>query len=152
MPVRTAYAPVAGEVLTAVNLGRLPGGWIGYAEVTANQAAISAVVDLTGLTVSVTVGASRRIRITGSTLFNGTTLDDSAQMQIREGATQLQIGEAPIRTSFASIERSVIITPTAGAHTYKLMAARNVGTGSVTLGASATNPAFILVEDLGPAT
>jgi hypothetical protein len=39
--VRTAYAPVAATVLTAANLAKLPGGWIGYNEVTANQTTIT---------------------------------------------------------------------------------------------------------------
>ena len=65
MPVRTAYAgaAVAGEVLSAANVNRISGGWIGYNEVTANQTPITTEVDLTGLSVAVTVGTARRIRI-----------------------------------------------------------------------------------------
>ena len=56
MAVRTAYAPVASTVLTAANLAKLPGGWIGDAQVTANQTGITTATDLTGLTVAVTAG------------------------------------------------------------------------------------------------
>ena len=49
MAVRTAYAPVAASVLTAANLAKVAGGWIGYNEVTANQGSISTTVDLTSL-------------------------------------------------------------------------------------------------------
>jgi hypothetical protein len=42
-----------------------------------------------------------------------------------------------------------VIQPSAGSHTYKLQAARAIGTGNVTLNASAVSPAFILAEDIG---
>ena len=42
-----------------------------------------------------------------------------------------------------------VVAPTVGAHTYKLHAARAFGTGTHTMVASATSPAFILVEDMG---
>jgi hypothetical protein len=47
---------------------------------------------------------------------------------------------------------STVITPSAGAHTYKLTLQRNSGTGTVRIFADADVPAFILVEDLGPSS
>ena len=65
MAVRTAYDAVAGSTLTAANLDRYPGGWIGYAEATTGQTGISGAADLTSLSVTVTVGTSRRILAEG---------------------------------------------------------------------------------------
>lgn len=169
MPVRTAYAGTAltGDVYTAANHARMPGGWIGYAQVTATQALADAdsgglETDLTGLSVAVTVGTNRRIRVTGSGIL---TLDDplgnpAVLGYIKEGATYLgrwaswDLNAASgliFDRATMSFERSVILTPTAGAHTYKLSAWATAG-ADILLGASATIPAFILVEDLGPAT
>lgn len=169
MPSRTAYAGTAltGDVYTAANHARMPGGWIGYAEVTADQALQDAdsgglKTDLTGLSIAVTVGATRRIRVTGSAVF---AIDDplanpSLIAYIQEGATIL----APFAVwdlnaasglifdrASLSFERSVILTPSAGAHTYKLTAWATAGADMI-LDASAAQPAYILVEDLGPAT
>lgn len=170
MPVRTAYAGTAltGDVYTAANHARMPGGWIGYAEVTANQAIQDAdsggtETNLTGLSVAVTVGANRRIRITGS----GTVgLDDPtgimlAYGRIMEGATPLghwcKVAlQPPSGTPLADdaeikVEGSVVLTPSAGAHTYKLTLFADGGTDLI-LAAAAGDAAWILVEDLGPAT
>lgn len=46
---------------------------------------------------------------------------------------------------------STIVTPTAGAHTYKLAAARNSGTGTIQMSNGAGSPNRIVVKDLGPA-
>ena len=57
---------VADELVTATKMNQLPKGWLGYAQVVANQAGIGTTeVDLTGLTVTVTVPAGRRVRIIG---------------------------------------------------------------------------------------
>ena len=52
-------------------------------------------------------------------------------------------------TAGCSSERTVILTGLTGAVTAKLRMERNTGSGTVTSNASATNPAFMLVEDLG---
>jgi hypothetical protein len=167
MPVRTAYAgtALAGDVYTAANHARMPGGWIGYAQVTASQAIQDAdsgglETDLTGLSVAVTVGSNRRIRITGSGII---TLDDPSGNlagvygRIREGGTQLgswayvDLVGATLSVGGIRQEAGIILTPSAGAHTYKLTLAATRG-ADLLLAASATDPAWILVEDLGPAS
>ena len=129
----------------------MPGGVLGYAQVTANQTGITTVVDLTGLTVTVTVGSGRRIQITAIALFQDGTIDTQVIMSIQEGATVLQQaaierGRCGLLTR-RSTPWSVILTPTAGVHTYKLTA--QVPAGTVQMTAAATTPAFILVEDIG---
>ena len=155
MPVRSAYPGTAltGEVLTALKVNNLPGGWIGYAEVAADQLSITTVVDLSGLVLNVTVGASRRLRVTVYTSVYSTVVGDSATLSIKEGATQLST-RAEVFSKASTLEGvscAAIVTPTAGAHTYKATLERTTGTGTLLMGASGTQPAFILVEDIGPA-
>ena len=153
MAVRTAYDPTAGEILTATNLEKLAGGWIGYNQVTASQGSITADVDLTGLSVAVTVGPSRRIRISAYVAVETTVASDRAALLVKEGATQLTVATVSLLTAArgVSLTASVVLTPTTGAHTYKLSMVRTDGSGTLTSIASATQPAFILCEDIGPA-
>jgi hypothetical protein len=44
----------------------------------------------------------------------------------------------------------VILTPSAGAHTYLISGQRIAGTGATTIEAGTDHPASILVEDMGP--
>lgn len=126
---------------------------LGYAQVIANQGSITAAVDLTGLTVTVTVPyAGHRVRITGSCELVNTTGGNGVILLIMEGATQLKQHATGGGTANVAVgvEASVVLVPTAASHTYKLQAQTQVG-GTGTMNASATNPAYILVEDLGPA-
>lgn len=135
---------------------RLPWGVLpnGYAQVVADQAGITtAGADVTGLTITVSVAAARRIRLSSRTRSTFTVLTGSATatVQLYEGATLLaewsmsHSGAGSIYTHGAE----VILTPSAGAHTYKMRAVVNGGT--MTVQGSATNPAFIMAEDIGPA-
>lgn len=128
------------------------GGALGYAQVVANQTGIGTVeVDLTSLTVTVTVGSGRRVKITGKVdLATTTGTGAQTELRIKEGATQLQRGkiESPTNTS-ESQEAFAILTPSAGVHTYKLSLI--TGNGTVTMVATSELPAFILVEDIGAA-
>lgn len=124
-------------------------GELGYAAVTADQGSITTIVDLTSLTVTVTVPAGgRRIKITGSCLFSCTEVNDMCALFIYESATALKsfsVQLSQTSTNYGALT-TVVITPTAGAHTYKLRASRLTGSGTITMAASATDPAFILVE------
>ena len=153
MAVRAAYDPTAGEVLTAVNLEKLAGGWIGYADTATSQGPITAEADLTSLTVTVTVGTGRRIRITGYTWLSSNVADDVAAVYIKEGTTYLGRGQVTCALASAgnTATGQAVITPTAGAHTYKLACARPTGSGNVTSNASPSDLPFILVEDIGSA-
>lgn len=127
----------------------LPQGELGYAQVTADQGAITTVTDLTSLTVTVTVGAGRRIRITGA-IRSSNTGANSNLLLIRESTTTLQTSSYVASTATERMPPAVyVFTPTAGSHTYKLTA--DTGGGTMTMRASSTAPAFIQVEDIGPA-
>jgi hypothetical protein len=136
---------------THVHLGT---GTLGFASVTANQAGITTpLVDLTGLSVAVTVVSGRRVKITGfAASWQSNTVNDRAVFTIREGSTSLATVVTPMDPIANNGNGGGAVlwvgTPSAGAHTYKLSAA-SVDGGSLTLEASATTPAFILVEDIG---
>lgn len=166
MASRTAWTPGAtvGEVFSAADAKSIPGGWIGYAEVTANQTLTNTAVetDLTGLSVTVTVGASRKIRIRAQGIVSRTVADGVTIGRIKEGSTELGrwSQHAPsAATEFdaaagdaVSSPGGVFATPSAGSHTYKLTLQRFSGTGNVVLNAAAGSQASITVEDLGPAS
>jgi hypothetical protein len=132
---------------------KVPRGVLGYSQVTADQGSITTEVDLTSLSSAVTALASRRLKITGSVRFASTVVNDRVDLRIFEGGTQLQARAVALNNANASegVEVFVYITPSVGAHTYKLTATRVTGTGTITMGASATTPAFIVVEDVGAA-
>lgn len=130
------------------------GGTIGYAQVTTTQAGISTETDLTGLSVAVTVGTGRRIRITGQGLIRTITTGGRAVGFIKEGSTYLgRWGGVQIDTvnEFDTLVGSAVLTPTAGAHTYKLSLLKEAGGNTLSLFAASDFPAFILVEDIGAA-
>ena len=123
-----------------------------YAEVTADQAAITTIVDVTGLSATITVAAGRRVRITGHVTVKTSLVDHGGVLTIYEGAALLNSAWAVLAEASrrASLEVMAVVTSAAGAHTYKLCAAQYVS-GTLLLHASAAAPAFILVEDIGPA-
>lgn len=155
MAVRTSYVgtEAVGDVLTKANFDKLPGGWIGYVEVTANQTGITtAAVALTGVTVTVTAGTTRRLKITGHAEF-AETVATVAVVDLLIYEDGVQVGRGKLGDPAAQSESAdavAIRTPSAGAHTYALFAITNAGT--VSMVAAATAPAFILVEDIGPAS
>jgi hypothetical protein len=132
----------------------LPWGIVGYASRTSNVTGIgTSATDVTSLSVTATYVANRRIKITafGGLASGGT--GDSGVLYIRESTTTLQSASTAsgALSSFAGAALCpiVIVTPTAGSHTYKVSASQtNATTGTFT--ASSTAPGFILIEDIGP--
>ncbi len=128
------------------------GGIVGQPGVsTADQAGITAETDLVGLTTATVVGASRRVKVSFQVMLSRTVLDGYTVLRIKEGAvsfasnyvTNALAGFGDARSGF------VILTPTAGAHTYKLSLERLSGTGTVASLANAAYPANIIAEDIG---
>lgn len=135
-PDQTSSAPFSGSTL-------------GYAEVTASQAGIgTGNTDLTGLSVTITVPAGRRIRISAQGLFSQQTSLGHHFLFIQEGATQLEEALVTSRAvgDYTTLKTASVVSPSAGTHTYKLQAKTSAGTS--TLEATGTYPAFILVEDI----
>ena len=128
----------------------MPGGVLGYAEVTATQGTFTALTDITGLAVTVTVASGRRIKISCKIGATTSVAGDVAQAFIYEGATLLQNTSLDLRLGSGIYSAfSVVKSPTAGVHTYKIAMTRLSGTGNITMQADPTFPAYIMVEDAG---
>ena len=126
------------------------GGIVAYAQVVAGQGSITTEVDLTGLNVAFTATPERHYKITGSVQPSSTVATDTIRWRINVlGPTVQQAVVHLSSTAGCSSERTVILTGLTGAVTAKLRMERNTGSGTVTSNASATNPSFMLVEDLG---
>lgn len=121
------------------------------AEVTANQGSIAGTeTDLTGLSVTFDTPGNRFVLVMFQ-LYAASTGSDTTVVRIKEGATQLQPTYETLATNAKSVPGSVLLTPGAGSHTYKLTMQRAAGTGTETMYASATSPAQLTVFDMGPA-
>lgn len=152
---------VAGDVLGAADMNGLPAGVVAYAERTSNQTSISTVTDLTSLTVTFTAVAGRRYRVTSHTSWYASVASTSAIVTLYNStaAAQLQwsgcvTGDAAGGSNNNQTSTNLLSwsgTLAAGSTTLKLQA--RIGdddSGTLTLRAGATYPAFILVEDIGP--
>lgn len=126
---------------------------LGYTQITGNITTTSTtVVQATGLTVTVTIPAGgRKIKITffASALQNSATASNNS-VSIWDGTvgsgTQLATSLISDFASAGSVYAIcyAIVTPAAGSKTYNI--GWLVGSNTGTLVASATSPAFILVE------
>jgi hypothetical protein len=124
-----------------------PSSTLGYAEVVADSGTITAETDLTGLSTTVTVAAGRRIRITLKTEVRGTA-GDVYVYNIKEGSTVLQRATGRVSgTASESVVVTEVLSPSAGAHTYKATLQLASGTGVIN-GAASTYPASFLIEDI----
>ena len=140
----------SGAVLTAAQQNRFPRGVMGYAEATANQNNFTTII--TTLTSTFTAVANRYYKITYFERYligaGGAT---QVTLTLTNGATVIQ--EAMVTTSTTSGEAGTsmaIETFTAGSITINAKLTSTGGTSS-TAGRAATSPAFLLIEDIGPA-
>lgn len=126
----------------------------GYQEITAGQSGIVAAADITGLSCPVTVGSGRRVRTEGYCgEFDGSVAGDIFIISLAEDGATIASSVKRINAAAPTLGEFVSIvafrTPTAGAHTYKVVAQRSTGTGTGTFNAAASNKGFIHVEDVG---
>ena len=147
---------LTNPALVGVPRGTLPGG---YAQVLAGQGAFTAMTDLTGLSVPVTLVAGRRVKITGVVNAQSSVADDVVGFFLRDAAnTVWQTDYTGLPTAGNGYSFTLIFpfvvgaanSPLAGAQTFKLSMQRAAGTGNITTnGGANTLVNFILVEDIG---
>ena len=132
-----------------------PQGEIGYIERITDAGPITTDVALGGMTITVTVPtAGRRIRLTVFAFrLQSNLAGDNVALMIKEATTVIAEGSmvVPGSSNFSNsglVDRT--ISPTAGAHTYNLHAARVVGTGTTIIQATAIHPLVMRAEDIGP--
>lgn len=130
------------------------GGSLGYVFTTGStQAGITTVVDITSLSTIVTIGTGRLIKISGEVQAQSTVADDTARLQIQEGATILQVCDQLMRPANTTnkMKLSIVLTPTPGSHTYKLTMQRIAGSGTITVNQNTPSVSQLLIEDIGAA-
>ena len=139
----------SGQVLTAQECNQYPFGVVAYAQVTSSDTSITA--EETQVTASAfTAIANRYYRVTyfeprlyGSVAANMT-------MRIKNGATTLQRADVACLTTQEQTGTEIYVgTFTAGSIT--LTATLTYGSGTGVAARAATEIAFLLVEDIGPA-
>lgn len=141
----------AGQVLTAAQMNNMPFGVVGRAENTSLSQNVTALTDLTSLSVTFTGVANRLYRVEGRVLLKSTVGTDAANLVIRNGSNvilQQDIEDLQLANQDYSFYVSTILSVT-GSNTVKLSAQRQAGSGTITATAGGTFPAYILVTDLG---
>jgi hypothetical protein len=130
----------------------LPRGVVAIATSTANQGTITAITDLTGLSVTFTGVAGRRYKVslmlpqlTGSVTTDraAIALTDSANSVIYTAYSGVNTHGHPIYLSYT--------TTASGSTTIKARLVRDVGSGTLNVYADSTSIKTLLVEDIGPA-
>ena len=136
----------------------MPWGIVGSGTATANQGGIGLVTDLTGLSVTWTAVANRRYRaIWHCEVATGVAgdlviiyLTDAANVAIARSVAT--IPSLTSGTGYIQADGSAIFTASAGSTTRKMRLERNAGAGAAGLTASATSPAWLVIEDIGPSS
>lgn len=136
---------------TGLNYKAVAGAELGYAEITSGTTSTTtnSFEDLTGLSVTVTVGARPIVIWAFFAAVSHSAAGGNITAKIFEGATGLQA------SSFTStsanyqgpIAAQVRLAPSAGSHTYKLAWASNVA-GTHTLTASSSQKTSIQVVEV----
>lgn len=157
MPTRDSYAqdPSAGDVLTAANFRKLPGGWVGYAEGTSDVTGITTTAtDVTGTSLTLTPDSSRRLLLIGQIFVEATTAPARADVFIAQDGSQVGVQasvrlEATGTNNRQTLQIMAVITPTNASHTYILKASAVTGTIAVR---GASQASILYVADVGPAS
>lgn len=134
-------------------LGLVPGG---YAQIVANSAAVSSTVavPVTGLSVTVTLSATRRYRVSVQAAVRSSVVNDRVGVQITDNGTLIH-NQATTVPAVANVSENhhsarVLNGPAAGTHTIAVQVAQGTGaTGGVFLAGAATTVTYLMVEDIG---
>lgn len=141
-----------GDVLTAAHLAGLPWGVMGYVlGGTSDQTGISAVADVTGLSVTFTAVSTRLYRTTVYLAISQQTSGGTVAVIIADGAsTQVNRTDLTLATNdAAAVAFAHLETGASGSITRKVRVSTSAGT--MTVRGAAALRAYILVEDLGAA-
>lgn len=143
---------IAGDVLSAANMNLLPGGTVSVASTGSSQTGISAVTDLTSLSVTFTAVASRRYLITGLVNYRQRTSSGLVTIEIAYGGGPTVLAssmETRAADDYGTASFSMYHVPGAGSITYRLRAQTSAGTVDINPLGVSTIPSMIIVEDVG---
>lgn len=129
-------------------------GVVGYAQAVADQASITTESALANMSASFTAVAGRRYKVTAQVEPRSTVAGDAVWAYLRDGVGGTILKNAKLRTGAVGIGESLTLgwvstASISGAKTYQISLARITGTGTITNGAAANDPSFIVVEDVG---
>lgn len=144
----------AGQVLTATECNQFPRGVIAYSETTTSDATITTTEEGQITSVNFTAFANRYYKITyfEPQLTNAVASNFTARIRKGTLITSPEIQRSITTVSAAGYEPSntvAVTTFTAGTQNVLVSLQGSAGTGTATRGA--TFPAFLLIEDIGPA-
>jgi hypothetical protein len=125
----------------------------GYTELLVNGTTTTTTTDIAGLTCTFTAVANRRYKIRAHTQLSSSVAGDYAGVNVADSVgTRLALASTSLPTVSTGVDvtAEVIKTFTAGSTTVKGQVTRVAGTGTITPGAAATAPMFLIVEDIGP--
>lgn len=145
----------SGSVLTATEFNYLPRGVIDWAKNETGQGSITTVVtDITGLSLSISMVSGRTYRTTIGMSVASTVANDIVDMTIRSASATLATNKSQLVRDGNGFWMTLTFMEDAASTatvTRKASIVRAFGTGTITVVASSTVPAFISVEDLGVA-
>lgn len=131
-----------------------PTGEIAYAQVTVGSASIT-TTETDIVSTSVTIPAGRKILVTAICHWASSDGATYLTQKLYVGGTVYQtsgfLGPTEAVDPHAPLTQVARVTGVSGTVTVKFTGVRTSGTGSVITEASATQPAFVLVEDIGEA-
>jgi hypothetical protein len=149
----------AGAILTADQQNRFPRGVMALATSTTNYTLTTSVVIATGMTATFTAVANRNYKITyfepqvQASSFPGAI----SEIQIRvTNAAGTQLNKSMFQSAASAVYNYTLMaqsvsTFSAGSVTIVGCATTTFTTGGPSLIRGATLPAFLLIEDIGPA-
>lgn len=128
----------------------LPWGLLDYKLAPGPSQTVNAWTDVTGLTSTLTYVANRRIKLTAYTQMQSTASVCVAGTNIQEGVNVVGGSNTTSEAAGHPVTQCpfTVISPTAGADTYKVQAQTGSPSGQVLY--YATTPASLLIEDIGP--
>lgn len=118
---------------------------LGYAELVSDFTTATTGADVTGLAITITAGTRPILVVFETGALSNSSGAGAAIVNIQEGATvlrQASIGAVTANLAFCIHREVYIPSPSAGSHTYKVNLS-SFGAGTVTLAATAANPAYI---------
>lgn len=125
----------------------VPVGVLAQAQVVANVPLTNVSTDITSLNIVVPAGRTIRLSAHIPGLFGGSA-NQAMSVFFFEGATQIQQEAGYVSTGFigGGMDLSLVFSPSAGSHTYKLVASLSTGTASIFAGTD--RPIIFLAEDI----
>jgi len=125
---------------------------LAYSQSISNSASLTSEAAIPNLTATVTVPAGRRLRITADLQMNGSVAGNRAKVHLKRQADGAYLQEREVYMAQANVANPLhieyVISPTAGTHTFFLTGMLAAGTGNVWQSAAASEPSFLLIEDI----